>query len=46
MEQKIPVCKTCGAKLLRWGWYVGLVYWYCLACDKAGREPCITVFNN
>ena len=34
--------------MLRWGWYEEkydpLEYWYCLDCDRAGREPCIQVF--
>ena len=42
-----PSCKTCGARLLRWGWYEDyyepIRYWYCLECDKASREPCIQV---
>jgi len=42
-----PRCKTCGARLLRWGWYEApdepIHYWYCLECDKASREPCIQV---
>lgn len=40
-------CKICGDRLLRWGWYEAqdepIEYWYCLECDRAGREPCIQI---
>lgn len=43
----VPECKNCGERLMRWGWYEDpfepVEYWYCLECDRAGREPCIQV---
>lgn len=43
-----PSCRICGARLLRWAWYEcdfePCAWWYCLECDRAGREPCIQVF--
>lgn len=45
-----PTCKNegCEATLLRWAWYEDedepVAYWYCLECDREGREPCIQVF--
>lgn len=46
----IPECKHCGAKMLRWAWYEArnepVQWWYCLECDKAGREPSIQVLSN
>ena len=50
---KVPVCKHCGKRLLRWGWYAEptepVLYWYCLSCDlwrdiRAGREAPLTAF--
>lgn len=45
-----PPCKNCGAITLRWAWYEAddepVQYFYCLFCDRAGREPCIQVHPN
>lgn len=42
-----PICKNCGGVTLRWGWYQSqhepVEYWYCLACDREGREPVIQI---
>lgn len=42
-----PPCRICGARLLRWAWYESasepVEYWYCLACDLAGRTPYIQI---
>ena len=42
-----PKCKCCGHDLMRWGWYEApnepIEYWYCIACDVAGRAPYIFV---
>lgn len=44
-----PPCKHCGARMLRWAWYEcegePVEYWYCLECDRAGREPCIQIIQ-
>lgn len=45
MQYIPPCCPTCSTRLLRWSWFEQpkepLVYWYCLACDLRGVEPCI-----